>query len=115
MKEFKIKKSYEEVKIGGHVFKIDMGDEVLNNFRKDSPLVAEILKNYDAEDKDAIDLLRDTLEAIVNNIFMDSPFDTIYGLCNHSLISVSEILVQALDVINERHANIKKRMKITGK
>ena len=83
MKRFEVRKCFEEIEIGGKIFKLDISDKALERFEEGSRLLLELHKNKEAT---TVAPVKESLKALINGIFMDSPFDEIYAECGESIV-----------------------------
>lgn len=129
MREFQFKKSYEEVKINGDVYQIDMSDVKVAEYQilfstfhdEAAKLQAESEKDMTPDEQKAFinkskELVGKALEALLG----ENTFDKLYEQSGKSIINVIDLILFLAEMIAEKtekvkDENIKKYLKAKKK
>lgn len=116
MREFKFKKSYEEIKINEKVYRLDLADDKLTGyqslFKKYYDKTQEMQKVDVAaldenESLEFINKSKEIVSVLLNAILGEGSFDVIYEESGRSLVNVSDLILYLMDVINERTNSVR--------
>lgn len=127
MRSFEFKKSYEEIKINGEIYKVDFSDNKVLEYQKLFRSFYATSLELNEEGKDinktqdqekeyfdkSLKLVKDTLEGLLG----ENTFDKIYEQSGKSLINIVDLVTFLADTIQEKMTSLKdeKLEKYVGK
>ena len=102
MREIKIDaRNYEEIKIGEHVYKLDLSEEALNRYRMRFPEMGVLINDLLAAEVLDFDTLIKNFREIVNVMYLEEPFDAINAECGYNTTALTRVVRQSLDALTE--------------
>ena len=104
MFEIKINKSYEDIRIGDRIFRLDLSDEALQRFKTDAPKVSEKLKTLE---NSSLDDAKEAIKIVINFMFIGEPFQEIYEMCGESVLETASVMAAAGAYLGDRIKQMK--------
>lgn len=113
-----VQKTYEEVDIAGTVYKVDLNDEKLKEymkafeeFREESEKLnkKDFHEMSEAEQKEATDKSNELMKKVSDLILGKGSFEKVYHDTGCSLMVMTHILVQLIEVVNNKMAAFKSK------
>jgi len=102
MREIKIDaRNYEEIKIGEHVYMIDLSEEALNRYRTRFPEMGGLINELVESEVLDFDTLIKNFREIINSMYLEEPFDAINAECGSNLTALARVIRQSLDALRE--------------
>ena len=102
MREIKFdQKNYEEIKIGEHVYKLDLSNEALERYRTRFQEIFRSLQQMTAAQTVDVKVLIDTLREVINGMYLDDPFDSISADFGCNVLALTKIFIQSVDAFKD--------------
>lgn len=102
MREIKVDlKNYEEIKIGEHVYKLDLSNEALERYRTRFQEIFNDLQQMTVAQTVDISVLKSTLREVINGMYLDSPFDSISAEFGGNVLALTKIFIQSVDAFKD--------------
>lgn len=116
MKEFQFKKSFEEIKVNGRIYAIDLADEKLKEYQKvfvkfqeDAQLIEEeskTAKTPEEQDK-FFEKSKQVLTEVVDTLIGEGSFIQLYNESGRSIMNMLELAGFLVNVIGEKTKNVR--------
>ncbi|MFC0271129.1 hypothetical protein ACFFIX_06645 [Metabacillus herbersteinensis] len=111
MRKFEFKKSYEEIEIGGEVFRIDFNDEKtnqyvkkLNEFQKEISELQNVDESKLSDDQKLkhFDDIKGIVKKVIEEFLGEGNFGKLYESAGHSIMNVMDLVFYISEVVSER-------------
>ncbi|MGJ9460284.1 hypothetical protein [Oceanobacillus sp. CF4.6] len=110
MKQFTVKKSYEEVEIEGEVYKIDLNDNKLKSYmleghklKEEADKILDMSEDATAEEiEKGLDEVKELTKQATDSVLGKGAFDNIYPKTGPSINNMADVLFQVIDYLNEK-------------
>ncbi|UYG93185.1 hypothetical protein [Cytobacillus firmus] len=111
MRSFDFKKTYEEIKINGEVYKIDFSDAKLKEYRKSfNEFYAESQKMQSVNASELVkddefkqfDQATDLTKKAIDNLLGDGSFDKLYEQSGRSLFNMMDLVEFLAELVGEK-------------
>jgi dTDP-4-dehydrorhamnose reductase len=115
MRKFEFKKAYEEIEIGGKVYKIDFSDdkvkEYAETFKKFSNEYKELLatdesKMDDDQALDHFEQIQDLVRRIFDTITGRGSYDELYEAAGRSITNMFELVKYIQEIVVEKQQKL---------
>lgn len=116
MREFSFKKSYEEIKINGQLYKFDFSDDKLKEYQKYFNEYYQAAKKF--EDVDTSNLSKEEenkyfddslnlVKSLVEKLLGEGTFDKTYEDSGRSLLNMVDMITFLSDVIGDKMKSVR--------
>ena len=110
MREIKTdKRSYEEIKIGGRAYKLDLSDEALDRHSRKFPEMAREIGALEAAGSLDVQTFKVFLKDAINWLYLDEPFEAISEGCGGNAAAIARVFNESAQALREILAGAKGR------
>lgn len=111
MYKIDVKNELEDIEICGSVYQLDLSDDAVKRFGKDSEYLKDIMKNLFAETLNDFEKCTVFCRDFINGMMLNEPFDAIYaGLGNSTVktvVVIPKLLAAYQSIAREASKNLK--------
>ena len=102
MRERKVNlRNFEEIKIGEHVYKLDLSNEALERYRTRFQVIQHKLNEMIASDTLNVDTVMETLKEVINGMYLDAPFDEISAEFGGNMLALTKVFILSVDAFKD--------------
>jgi hypothetical protein len=106
LRSFEFKKSYEELKINDRVYRIDLSDDKVKEYRKvfvEFHDQSVLIQNVDGEDQEQLfDKSKEMVTKVIDTLLGTGSFATLYEESGNSLLNMVDLVACLTDVVREK-------------
>jgi hypothetical protein len=106
LRSFEFKKSYEELKINDRVYRIDLSDDKVKEYRKvfvEFHDQSVLIQNVDGEDQEQLfDKSKEMVTKVIDTLLGAGSFVTLYEESGNSLLNMVDLVACLTDVVREK-------------
>jgi hypothetical protein len=110
VKSFEFKKAYEEVKINGNVYKVELGDEKVKEYQKAfiefSDESVALQANKDITQEEAFDGAKELVKKFIDVLLGHDAFEVLYEQSGGSILNMIDLVSFLADVVKDKTQTI---------
>jgi len=94
-------KNYEEIKIGQHVYKLDLSNEALERYRTRFQVIQYKLNEMTASDTLNVDTVMGALKEVINGMYLGTPFDEISAEFGGNMLALTKVFILSVEAFKD--------------